>query len=159
MVNDMEKAIKENIIKLLGKKCCRIHIGSYNSLSIGFGKKIYQNNPRLNTSYYGEWEIGTYYCSWRIICESTIICGSNDTEERDDMNQKIKSINYGNIIHLDTMTSLDVRIVFNTGIVVDFLSSISDDELFHIFCPDNKCIQLKPQGVWSISQSDEHCLS
>jgi hypothetical protein len=57
----------QNDIKaLIGLKCCRIRVWTYESLSLGFGKKIKHSNPELIDKYYGEWEIGTYTMKGRL---------------------------------------------------------------------------------------------
>ena len=43
---------KKIIISLIGKPCCRVKVGAYKSLSMGFGLKIYHNDPKLNCDYY-----------------------------------------------------------------------------------------------------------
>ena len=153
----MEKNILEDILPLLiGKKCCRVRVGASKSLSMGFGEKIYHNNNKLEDAYYGEWEIGTYYCAWRVIKGDKIMCGASDpTESIEELNRDINRIKFGSIVSIAKLTSFDVRVEFDNEIVVDFLPTISDqDELFHIFCPDNLYIELSFEGKWLIGKSN-----
>ena len=147
----MDKQVLNLFEKLYRKNCCRVEVGAMKSLSIGFGEKIFHNNPKLKEKYYGEWEIGTYYCSWRILLNSGIICGSNDGNEK-ELNDKVKQINFGRMVKIDQPTTMDVSIHFDNDYRVDILPTISDDdEYFHIFCPDEIYIKLSKDGNWSIS--------
>lgn len=119
---------------------------------MGFGEKIYHNNPRLNDTYYGEWEIGTYHCCWRVVKEGKILCGATDpVDYNDELEVPLNEIKFGSIISIDNPTTMDVRVTFDSGVIIDFLSTISyQDEYFHIICPEkeNKYIEFLPGGEW-----------
>lgn len=154
--------MKTNILEalqplLIGKKCCRVKVGASKSLSMGFGEKVYHNNDKLDDAYYGEWEIGTYYCAWRVIKNNKIICGVSDPAESiEELNSEINRITFGSIVSIAKLSDIDVQLKFDNGIFVDFLATISDeDEYFHIFCPDNVYIELSFDGKWSMGKSNE----
>ena len=148
----MDKDILNTIKPIFGKNCCRVKVGASKSLSMGFGEKFYHNNPKLNDDFYGEWEIGTYYCAWRALKGDKILCGVSDPiESIEELNKSINEIKFGALVSIKQLTNIDVRLEFDSGIVVDFLSTISDeDEYFHIFCPNDVCIELTTGGKWTI---------
>jgi len=152
----MDKEILNTISSIYGIKCCRVAIGNGNSLSIGFGEKIFHNNPKLKDKYYGEWEIGTYYGSWRIIKNNRIILGSNDFKDDIELvNRRVNDIIFGSIKDINNYSPFDVRVIFNDGMIIDFISTfIDDDEIFHIFCPGGKYIEFKAGGLWEIGKSN-----
>ena len=156
----MNKEVLKTIAPLIGKKCCRVRIGDTRSLSLGFGKKIYHNSPKLSDTYYGEWEIGTYYCAWRIIKDNNILYGKNDPEDDYDVfTQQLKKLHFGSLTSIDQLNNYDIRFSFSSGIVIEFIATIGfDDEYFHIFGPEDIYIGLLPGGKWEISKANEPSL-
>lgn len=152
----MDETIKISIEKLFGQKCCKKIIHSNGNLSLGFGKKIYHNNLKLDCEYFGEWEVGSYYKSWRIIQENIILLGSGDTDSNEEKKEKIDKINFDEILSIHQQTQFDVRVILKHNLIVDFLATFSEnDELFHIFCPNNKFIEMDNQGVWKFGDSNK----
>lgn len=155
----MDTIINKHINLLLGNRCCRRQVGNNRSLSLGFGKKIYHDEPqtRLRDEFYGEWEIGTYYRSWRVIKDNKIICGSNDSVDSiEELDAALNQIDFGIVESLVQTSSFDVRVNLDNGISVDFLSTIKDDdEIFHLFCPDNLCVIFSIHAGWRLFKSDE----
>jgi hypothetical protein len=147
-----------NVLSLIyGKKCNRVAVGNSRSLSFGFGEKIFHNNPRLQDKFYCEWEIGSYYRSWRVINNDRIILGSNDPyDDLNLLNNKIHEIAFTEVISITNISALDVRVTFNNRIIVDFLSTISDEDegVFHIFCPEHTYIEFTSQGKWKMGKSN-----
>jgi hypothetical protein len=131
----MSTQIEEFLKPMFGKPCCRQRVWRYRSLHLGFGKKIFHGEKNLVDTYYGEWEIGTYYWSWRILKNEKILCGSGDlVKSIDALNAVVEKIDFGRIIGLKQITDLDVRAEFDTGLAVDFLEIRSDEEeSFDIF--------------------------
>jgi hypothetical protein len=145
--------IQKVIGSVYGQKCCRVSIGNSKNLSLGFGKKIYHNKSRLKDKFYGEWELGTYYGSWRVVKNNKILLGSGD--DNDLLNRKINEIRFQKILSIANLSALDVRVEFSDGLMVDFLPAFSDeDESFHMFCPDNIYVELTSEGVWKIGKAD-----
>lgn len=151
----MNNDILDIIKPILGKRCCRIRVGTSRSLSMGFGEKVYHNNPNLNDTFYGEWELGTYYCAWRVMKGNRILCGASDPDGSiEELNKNINSIEFGCLAAIIQLSDIDVRLESDSGIAVDFLATISDDdEYFHIFCPNHLHIELSIGGKWSIGKS------
>ena len=151
----MDKKIENLINSFLGKKCSRQQVGNCNSLSLGFGQKKYHNDQRLITDFYCEWEIGTYYRSWRIFDKNTLFYGGNDVNDFDDSNVILNQIDFGSVVSLKNQpTDFDVRVHFDSGISIDFLTTIrDDDEIFHIFCPNDSYIAFTVGKGWEVLDS------
>ena len=151
----MGRKVKALIKPMLGKPSCSKRVGSFNSLALGFGKKVYHGNPKLADDFYGEWEIRTYCYAWRVVKNKKVLCASSDAVDSiDELNAVLKKIKLGCIISLAQLTSLDVRVGFDTGVTVDFLATVSDeDEGVVIFCPEDKCIQFTVGSGWTTGPS------
>jgi hypothetical protein len=152
----MTAQIEEMIKPMIGQRCCRQRVWRQRSLNLGFGEKIYHHNPKLIDTFYGEWEIGTYYCAWRVVKENKIICGSGDAvDSLDELNSTLQRIDFDRIESLTQSTQFDVRAEFDTGMVIEFLATISDDdECFHLFFPQSICAAFSIQEGWRIGRSD-----
>jgi hypothetical protein len=152
----VDKDIENIISSIYGKKKCRVKVGNSRNLSLGFGEKIFHNNPRLNDKYYGEWEIGTYYGCWRIIKDNKILLGSSDTNaDIKFLNGRINEIQFREISSIDNFSFFDVRVTFNDGMIIEFIPLYSDeDEFFHIFCPNNIYVEFNSEGLWKSGKSN-----
>ena len=152
----MVKKILEIINPMFGLKCCRAGIASYKSLSLGFGKKVFHNNPKLDSPYFGEWEIGTYNTAWRILQDDKILLGKTDSFDYPEMDAKLEKIKFGEIISINELSKFDVRVEMTNNMFIDFFGTISySDEIFHIFCPDKHCIELFSNGRWGIDKMED----
>lgn len=152
----MTDEVSDILKPLFGNKCCRVRVGNFKSLSIGFGEKIYHNKPKLIDKFYREWEVGTYNCAWRIMKDDLILVGSTDVANTiEELDAKVNSIHFGYIVSIEQPLPVDVRIEISSRIYVDFLATTSRlDEYFHIFCPNNVYIDLSRNGKWTIDRSD-----
>jgi hypothetical protein len=149
MINSEIDRIIDEVINL---RCVRQAIGNSTSLSLGFGKK----DKHASTEGYREWEIGTYSSNWRVIKNKEIICGClDDVETNDELDAKLKTINFGSIRSVSQNEVGDVSISFDNLVLVEFLClSDEDDEMFHIFCPNSEYIEYNPRSGWKIGRSD-----
>jgi hypothetical protein len=122
------------------------------SLSLGFGEKV-PGKSRV----YGEWEIGTYGCAWRVTKNGTVLCGSQDPANNfQDLNAALNRIELGRFVFLRQLTDLDIRVQFDNDLAVDVLATISDgDECFHIFCPEDIYVRFSVSGGWKIGKSNQ----
>jgi hypothetical protein len=152
-----EELFFTEIKQLIGKDCCRKKIGRDLSLSFGFGDKIYHNDKKLNDTYYGEWEIGSYTSSWRIILNDKIVLGSNDSiESIEEFDLQLKKISFGKILKIELMSKFDIKVSFENSLSVEFICTFEDDdEMFHIFGPNSLHIEYKISSGWKIGKSDE----
>lgn len=153
----MDPNIQDVIKLIIGRPCCRKQVGSMRSLSLGFGNKVPQSNPRVKTTFYGEWELGTYNGAWRISCQGKISCASNDpVESIGELDSALNDIQLGSVIAIGHLTSFDVRVELEPGIFIDFLAATSDDdECFHIFCPNDMYVEFSTQRGWSLGKSNK----
>lgn len=139
-----------------GKPCCRKQVGFRKSLSIGFGAKVIHQNPKTRDKYYGEWEIGTFNSAWRVIRAGKILCASNDpVDSIKELDAAINQIDFSNFVSVQQLTDVDVRVLFDHDMVIDFLAAASDDdEMFHIFCPERKYLEFTIRKGWTIGESN-----
>ena len=144
--------ITQLLSQMIDNPCCRIKVGQYKSLSLGFGAKLYHGKPQLNDEYYGEWEIGTYNCSWRIIQNNIVVCASNSSIETiEELDKLANNFEYGNLASIAQLSDFDLRIEFSSGITIDFITTFSeDDECFHIFCPGEDYIEYSLRKKWEV---------
>ena len=149
--------VKMLIGSLLGLGCCRRQAYKKGGLSLGFGNQVPNDRGPSNTPFYGEWEMGSYYGSWRIGKAGNILCASQDMSiDPSDCKNKLAEVELERIVAFDQLSDLDVRVKFRNGVFVDFLATTSyDDDLFHIFCPGNIYIQLSNGGIWRMCESDK----
>lgn len=152
----MTDEVSDVLKPLFGNKCCRIRVGDFKSLSIGFGEKIYHNKPKLIDKFRGEWEIGTYYCAWRIMTGNSILCASSDSVETiTELHNRAIEIKIGSILSIVQTSDIDVRVKTDSGIDIDFLATISgNDQYFHIFGPNYLYVELATGGQWTIGKSN-----
>jgi hypothetical protein len=124
---ELPEIVREFLSPLAGMQCCRQRVSEPRALHFGFGRKIYHGNPKLIDTYYGEWEIGTYYCAWRVVSSGKIICGRDDIEFVEETDAAIKQIEFGAFRLMEQLGDFDIRIEFDSGVIVDFISTTSDE--------------------------------
>lgn len=127
------------------------------SLWLGFGQKLFHQNAKLIDPYYGEWEIGTYYCAWRVTKGGQILCGSTDAVDSiEELDFAIKKIAFGRILSLVQSSTFDIRAEFDTGVAIDFLATISDEaECFGILHgPGNLAVEFTIAQGWASGPLD-----
>lgn len=143
---------------MFGQSCCRKRVTEWKCISLGFGQKVYHNKPKMVDSFYGEWEIASYFCAWRIVQDGRIICGSNETvDSTEELDAIVNKIDFGRIISLKmSLAGVDVRAEFDTDIEMDFFFIRSgDDESINIFCPDDMCATFSVIDGWLIGKSNK----
>lgn len=149
----MNSEILKKIKKIYGEKCVDVSLRESRGLSLGFGKKIHHDNSHLRSNFFCEWELGTYYGSWRIIKNNKILLASNDDLEL--LKEKITQLEFGEIITITNLSPFDIRVSFSDDLNIDFLLAFSDeDEVFHIFCPEKIYITFTSEGAWMMGASD-----
>lgn len=151
----MTPELKHLIAPMFESMLCRRRVGERRSISFGFGAKIFHGKSHLADPYYGEWELGTYNASWRIVSKDRIILGSNDLNElMDEWNLVLRNLPIDRIEALHQVSKFDVRVCFSKSLHIDFISASSeDDEIFHIFTPDNMCLTYGPLNGWEIGEA------
>ena len=107
----MNAEILDKFTTLYGKPCCRKNVGERKSLSLGFGRKIYNAPKMRGPAFYGEWEIGTYSCAWRVIKDNIVICGSTDPVDSNvELDSMLNKIDFNCIIQISQYNSIDVHV-------------------------------------------------
>jgi len=145
------------ITPIYGNLCCKQRVWQHKSLTLGFGERVLHGNSKLIDNFWGEWEIRTYCNSWRVIKDGKVICGSNDIDDSiKELDAALGQIAFGRILSLTQEASgLDIRARFDTGIIVDFLTTVSEhDETVSIFCPRNVCVSFSPAEGWLIEKNE-----
>jgi hypothetical protein len=152
----MDDQIKQFLESVYGKQCYRQRVGKPRSLWLGFGEKKY-HGKKLIDPYYGELEIGTYYCSWRILKGGKILCGSNDLATMEELNAAVQKIEFGQFIAVRQLSDCDVRTEFDSGLVVDFLATTKDDdECFGLlYEPTHVYVQFSIGSGWKMGLSNQ----
>jgi hypothetical protein len=155
---DLPKEVREFLKPIFGKLCCRQRVSKPRALHIGVGEKVFHGNPKLADEYYGEWEIGTYYCGWRVLKEGRILCGSDDlVDSADELDAALKRIEFGGLQSIEQLNSFDVRVGFDTGVVIHFLATTSDekDACLDIICePNHQAAEFAVGSGWTVGPSN-----
>lgn len=141
---------------LLGKNCCRQRVGRGRSLSIGFGERVPQMTRKTIDGFYGEWEVGTYSSAWRIVLDGKIVLGSLDvTDSVDELDQRLQNIKLGSVTAIKVLSQFDIRLEFDGDAHIDFIyASTEDDEIFHIFGPENIYLEYTSSRGWKVGRSN-----
>ncbi len=161
MFKNLEFDIDENTRAafdgILGKTCCRQRAGEYRSLSLGFGDKIPHLKKKSVDSFNGEWELGTYTSAWRIIRNEEILCGSmNPVDSNAELEQQVSAIQIGAVVSIEMLSKLDIRIILDDDMFIDFMCASSHDEnMFHVFGPNHLFVSYRCISGWSIGKSNE----
>ncbi len=143
--------IRSALDDLVGRDCVLKRVSSDYGLSLGF--------ERLTTNSvltHGLWEFVTYYCSWRVISVSRVLCASCDFfTSRDEAQHAIDEIELGKFMALQQISDLDMRILLDKGICVDVLRTISDDDdTLNVFIPGKRVAVFSSTGEWTLKRSD-----
>jgi hypothetical protein len=152
----IDSEMREVLAPLFGKACCRQRVGKMRSLSLGFGPKVKHGKSGLSDDFYGEWEVGTYSGSWRVVRDGRVVCGSTEVvDSLEELDGRIRSIVFGRLAAIEMVSKLDIRLVFEDGTHIDILATSSEgDELFHVFCPDHMFVEYTAPGIWKLGKSN-----
>lgn len=137
--------VRSMFADFMGKPCCRQRVGEWRTLSIGFGARVPHTSQKSVDSFYGEWEIGTWSAAWRILHGTKVLCGSKDlVDSTEELDKKLQNVHLGRILDIENLSPLDVRVTLDDGVYIDFICvSDIDDEMFHIFAPNDLYIEFK----------------
>jgi hypothetical protein len=153
----MREEVQVLLKPLIGLECCRVDVGQRKSLSIGFGERVYHGNDRLKTTFYGEWELGTYDSAWRVMQGRNIVLGKGDEGSSEALTEKLQVINLGKVLELTQPSRVDFLIGLENEISIAFFaeSSSSDEDYFHVFMPGKKHLAVSNGGIWTYSDSNK----
>jgi hypothetical protein len=106
--------------------------------------------------FYGEWELGTYWGSWRVVREGVVVCGNTEiVDSIDQLDDLLRSIVLGRLEALRVLSCFDIQLVFENETHIDILATASeDDELFHIFGPGHTFVEYRVPGFWKSGKSN-----
>jgi len=123
---------------------------------MGFGEKVAHSKPKTEDPFYGEWEVGSYSSAWRIVREGRVVCGSSDVVDSiKDLDERLQAITLGSVMLVETLSLLDIRVKLDNGVFIDFIcASKEDDEMFHIFGPENLYVEYACPDGWRIGKSN-----
>jgi len=112
--------------------------------------------PKAVDTFYGERELGTYSSAWRVIREGQVVCGSSDVVDSiDELDERLQAIDLGAVLAIEMLSQFDIRVALERDVRIDFMSaSAEDDELFHIFGPDNLYVEYTCPRGWRVGQSN-----
>lgn len=149
-IKDVFEDIRKNLI---GLNSCYIKVGYGGNLRFGLGEKIYYNKPCLKNKFYGEWDISTLFCSWRISNGRNIRCGYDDDIKYS--NDILMNVDIGSIIELECNSGYDLKFLFDTGYIIDcFLQSTNGMSLSIINANNSLSYELFSTG-WEVKSSKE----
>lgn len=121
---------------LIGLKSCFVRVGYGSQLKLGLGEKIFYNKPSLKGKFYGEWDILSQSCVWRILKDGNILCGYGD--EIEYCNKILEPILPSGITDVLQIAQFDFRILFETGIIIDYLCESVNGTVLSVLDNKNK---------------------
>lgn len=141
--------INKKLQSIVGQSISTIFVRG-KRLCIGFGEV-----SKATTIAHGEWEVGTYDCSWRVVRDNRVVCASNDAIDiPSELEDSLKACDLGEFVGVMQLSELDTRFIFTHG-NLDILCTISDDdEILHVFFPDKEVATLSVSEGWVLGRSD-----
>lgn len=126
-----------------GEACCRKRVRFGNSISLGFGKKVYHEDSSLIDNFYGEWNYGCYHKLWRITRGDQIILqGWDDFENYLEIDILLQKIDLGKLVRISVIENLSLIIKLDNDLSIEFFPDSEDDDAdFHAFLPNDKCLE------------------
>jgi hypothetical protein len=151
MIKNAELQVR--LASLAGKCCSFKAVGEYKSLTIGFGDEVSRPTARNPLAVRSEWEIGTYTAAWRIVHGNEVLCGSMDpVDGNDELDLKVQGLQLGAALRIEMVSQFDIRVVLSEQSYVEFICvSSDDDEILHIFGPDNFFSKYSIADGWTVN--------
>lgn len=115
------------------------------NIFLGFGQSQGQTNPLY---LHREIEMGSFSGNWRIWVDDQVVLASQDSYDEDEFNRQLRGIKFGVIQELVMLSPVDVRVIFERGVKLDFVCSTQEDEVFHCFLPGDRVVTLDPIQGW-----------
>lgn len=149
----------EEVIPLIensfGKVCCRKRVRFGNSISIDFGHKRFHNKSNMVDPFYGEWSFGCYHKLWRILKNNKVILeGQNDFDSSEKMDRMLQQVDFGRLEGIVVLNNLDIVMILDNNIHIEFLASSKEEETFGVFLPKNKCLVYYANQGWEYGKGD-----
>lgn len=140
----------------MGEVCCRKRVRFGDSISIDFGNRIFHNKPKMADPFYGEWSFGCYHKLWKVFRGNKIILeGQNDFDNYKETDSILQQTNFGRLIDITVVNTLDIAMILDNNICIEFLASRKEEDTFDVFLPQNKClVYYANQGGWEYGRQD-----
>jgi hypothetical protein len=156
MTTQNKQKIDALLTSAYGQEVCFINIGDQKSLSVGLGRLLNRQELGLKNVYESEWCLGSYRCCWRIIEHGKIKLTNHSLDETiETLNRKVSAVKLGKLLRISNTTDYDVRVEFENGIFIDFITTFDDDdECFHLFCPLHEYVEFYSDGKWRMGKAN-----
>lgn len=84
--------------------------------------------------FYGEWSFGCYHKLWRVLSDNQIILkGQNDFDNYKETDSLLQQISFGRLIDITVVNTLDIAMIFDNNIRLEFLVSRKEENTFDVF--------------------------
>lgn len=103
---------------MIGLNTSEIKVGYGSWLKLGFGEKIFFDKTKLKGRYMFEINVSSIHSAWRVFKDAEFICGSDD--EIDYCSKLLDKLTAGKIVDILELSKFDIRITFESGIIIDF---------------------------------------
>ena len=95
---------------------------------------IFHNKPKMVDPFYGEWSFGCYHKLWRVLSDNQIILeGQNDFDNYKETDSLLQQISFGRLIDITVVNTLDIAMIFDNNIRLEFLVSRKEENTFDVF--------------------------
>lgn len=137
--------------RLARRACGLVRVGGDRNLILGFGA-VRQSRIRPRA----EVELGVEDCAWRVSRGAAVLCGRNDAVDAvAELQDRLSAVDVGRLVAVDELSGFDVRFRFSSGLNVDVLTTVSDDDdTLNVFFTD-EVLAFSPARGWRFGRSDE----
>lgn len=137
-----------------GRPCSEMAVGKNNRLTLGFGQGVPDPIQGLPNRKKYEWTIGAFfYTSWRVSNGETILCGSLDSKNRQEVGDKLNTVAVGSFLSIEVVSKFDIGVNFSKGIFIDFMSAAScDDTTLYIVGPGGFEAAYNYRNGWTLKR-------
>ncbi|MDP4089421.1 MAG: hypothetical protein Q8930_09165 [Bacillota bacterium] len=137
----MKSKIPEVLGSIIGSKCFTAETAAGGTLVLGFEKV--GNAGCCGSSH---WRFQTETCSWRIMYNDKILCGSGDEEIH--IEGFLQKLIGEKLISIERISPFDIVFIFMGGMEIQLLSQSKGRDCFNILSPEESCITFSPAGGW-----------
>lgn len=72
-----------------------------------------------------------------------------------DLDGRLQALSFGKIESVESVSPFDIQVKLEGGVFIEIFGlSTHDDEIFHIFGPDDLYVDFKIVGGWTIGKSN-----
>lgn len=131
---------------LIGLECINARINLDNNINLDLKNKELNNWDDENKDDKG-WKLVSESCAWRIIKDSTIICGQYD--EAEDIIPVLNELVASVIIDFKQTSPYDISLSLSNGCEIQFLAESLRDTVISIYSPNNRCFAFESGNIWT----------